>query len=253
MIISHKHKYLFVELPHTGSTSISKELRENYDGKRILHKHAFFHDFQKIATDDEKKYFVFSCIRNPMDEVVSSYFIYKTDQRGIFKNINDPTCKNSNTRRASINRYNFIKNYNANFCTYLKKFYKVPYDNWSSLDHRHFDYIIRYESIQTCFNKALEQIGIKKKRHLPVINITNEKGHFRSYYTPEIYAHAKYVFGPFMKRWGYEFPSMFGDSRVPLSSEILFRFLGIIRKIYWKYLYGSSSIPAKFILKIFGR
>ena len=73
MIISHKNKYLFVELPHTATTAIIKEFREKYDGKRILRKHAFFHDFQKIANDDEK-YFVFSCVRNPMDEVVSIYY-----------------------------------------------------------------------------------------------------------------------------------------------------------------------------------
>ncbi len=32
MIIRHRYKYVFVELPHTGSTAISEELRELYDG-----------------------------------------------------------------------------------------------------------------------------------------------------------------------------------------------------------------------------
>ncbi|MCD4811298.1 sulfotransferase family protein [bacterium] len=245
MIISHKNKYLFIELPRTGSTAISKELRENYDGERILRKHSFFHEFKKIATLEEKKYFVFSCVRNPLDDVVSIYFKFKTTD------IKDYAEEKEHKKNAS-RRFKFIRN-NNDYLSFLKKFYKIPYDNWSSLAHSHFDYVIRYESIQTDFSKVLDQIGLEQKRSLPVINKTNEKGHFLLYYTPETYAYAKYVFGPFMKRWGYELPSIFGDSRVPLSSEILFRFLGIIRKIYWKYLYGSSSIPAKFILKIFGR
>ena len=49
MIISEKNKYLFLELPRTGSTAISKELRDHYDGKRILRKHSLYHEFKKIA------------------------------------------------------------------------------------------------------------------------------------------------------------------------------------------------------------
>ncbi len=39
MIISHKYKYLFIELPRTGTTAISKELRERYAGELIYEKH----------------------------------------------------------------------------------------------------------------------------------------------------------------------------------------------------------------------
>ena len=67
MIISHKYKYLFVELPLTASTAVSKELRENYDGESILYKHATYHEFLKIASPEEKKYFVFSGMCNPLD------------------------------------------------------------------------------------------------------------------------------------------------------------------------------------------
>ena len=40
MVISHKHRYVFVEIPHTGSHAISKELCEFYDGQIIHRKHA---------------------------------------------------------------------------------------------------------------------------------------------------------------------------------------------------------------------
>src|SRR2546426_260618 len=40
LIVSHKHRYVFVELPRTGSTAVRHELRELYDGTPILHKHS---------------------------------------------------------------------------------------------------------------------------------------------------------------------------------------------------------------------
>ena len=38
MIISHRHRYVFVKLPRTGSSAVRRELRELYDGVPILHK-----------------------------------------------------------------------------------------------------------------------------------------------------------------------------------------------------------------------
>ena len=261
MIISRKHKYLFVELPHTASTAISKELRDNYDGERILRKHSFYQEYQKIAMKGNETDFVFSCIRNPMDDVLSIYFKYKTDHYGSFQN---GSFKNREKReelarqgllitKRSLGKHNFVQKYGNEFPGYFKKFYKFPYDNWSSLDHKNFDYIIRFENLQQDFQRVLELIGLEQKRPLSIINPTREKKHYLTYYTPEIYQHAKYVFSPFMKRWNYPFPADWGDNSVPLISEILFRFFGIIRIIYWKYLSGQSSIHAKFILRLFGR
>lgn len=37
MIISHEHKYLFIEIPLTASWAVRKELCEFYGGEAILH------------------------------------------------------------------------------------------------------------------------------------------------------------------------------------------------------------------------
>ena len=89
MIISDKHRYLFVELPRTATTAIAKELRENYEGHSILYKHATYEDFLRIATDEQKKYFTFSCIRNPLDDVVSIYLKYRHNHGNSFTNPNN--------------------------------------------------------------------------------------------------------------------------------------------------------------------
>src|SRR6476469_8280254 len=86
MVISHKHKYLFIEVYRTGSTAISSELCELYDVEKILSKHSRYHEFLKIASEEEKQYYVFSGIRNPMDMVVSGYLKMKTDHKGRYTN-----------------------------------------------------------------------------------------------------------------------------------------------------------------------
>ena len=232
MIISHKYKYLFVELPRTGSSAISRELCANYDGVQILYKHAAYNDFLKSATAREKTYFAFSCIRNPLDDAVSLYFKYKTDHKKQFSRM-----KAGILTYSSRKRFYFVRNTNADFPTYFIKFYKIPYNNWSSLSHREFDYVIRFDNLQDDFAKTLELIGIEQIRPLPSINKTNGRERdFLSYYTPEAIARAKRVFGPFMKEWGYEFPPAWGDDSVPWSSQAAFRFFDIFRNLYWRYL-----------------
>ena len=73
MIISHRHRYLFVEFPHTASTAIRRELLAYYDGSPILHKHATYVDFETTASAMEMEYFAFSGIRNPLDVAVTLY------------------------------------------------------------------------------------------------------------------------------------------------------------------------------------
>jgi hypothetical protein len=235
MIISEKHKYIFVELPHTGSTAISNELCENYDGERIMKYHSFFHELQGKVTN-KNDYFVFSGIRNPLDEVVSIYLKYKTDQITEYEIIAD-------LDRASRQRYTFAKN--NSYQDYLRRFYKIPYDNWSCLSHSQFDYVIKFENIQNDFQTALCRIGLALKRPLPIVNPTRQKRHYLTYYPPEIYDYARYVFGPFMKRWNYLLPYEWGDSSVPNFAEIVFAVFRLPRKIYYRYIQHSRSVFAK--------
>ena len=84
MFISHRHRFLFVQLPHTGGSAIAAEICENYGAERILRKHSPYHEFLGIASSEERRYKVFAAIRNPMDEALSIYFKYKNDHHGQF-------------------------------------------------------------------------------------------------------------------------------------------------------------------------
>ena len=93
MIISHTHKYLFVEIPLTASYAIRHELCEYYGGVPILHKHASFPDFLQIAAPHERDYFVFATVRNPLDETVSRYCKLRCDHKGTFSDPGDDTSR----------------------------------------------------------------------------------------------------------------------------------------------------------------
>lgn len=236
MVISHKFKYLFVELPRTASTAISKELCEYYDGSRILYKHATYNKFLRFASSEEKKYFVFSCIRNPLNRTISLYFKLKTDHKGRFAKL-AKLNKINFVNYFFLRRFNFVQKNKADFSTYFLKFYKMPYSDWSCLYHKKFDFIIRFENIQHDFAKALKLIGIEPKRSLPFLNITNQrKRNFLTYYTPETINRAKKIFGPFMKEWSYEFPPECGNNKVSWSTHIQYNFFNIFRKLFWIYL-----------------
>lgn len=237
MIISHRHKYLFVALPQTGSTAISRELRLNYDGEPMLFKHATYLDFLRIATPDEKKYFVFSCIRNPLDDAVSQYYKYLTNHRHRYTDPKRLKRMRGLVGFIALQRFRYVTRAQPDFPTYFRKYYRTPYDNWSSLSHRQFDFIIRFECLQEHFTEALKRIGLEPKRPLPQVNDTGRKSRdYVSYYTPETIEHTKWVFGPFMKEWGYEFPPEWGESRISTWNQLQFDFFNVFRTLYWKHL-----------------
>jgi predicted acetyltransferase len=86
MIISHKYKFLFIGLPFSASSAISKELYLKYDGEPFLNKHSLYHDFKKVAKAEERKFFVFAVLRNPMQIAVTVYEKMKANTKGNFTN-----------------------------------------------------------------------------------------------------------------------------------------------------------------------
>jgi hypothetical protein len=236
MIISHQHRYLFVELPHTASTAIRRELLANYDGSSILHRHATYIDFERTASADERSYFVFSCIRNPLDVAVTLYHRCRSTDL--------PRVENRKGGRGFLRhwlierrRHTLVKNAREDFASFLRRSYRFPHSDWSSLSHRDFDFVIRYENLQEDFGRALEFLGIECQRLLPVVNETPGKDRdFSSYYSPEIMARARWVFGPYIQEWGYDFPVEWGDKSVPWLCHLEYRVIDIIRSFYWRHV-----------------
>ena len=235
MIISHKYKFLFIGLPFSASSAISKELHLQYKGEPYLGKHSLYHEFEKVATREEKEYFVFAVLRNPMEIAITVYEKMRTNAGLYKKNGGHITKKNRK-------KFNFIFNNNASFQEYFLKFHTKPYDNLSSITLDNCDFVIRYENITEDYLIALKQAGVKRPRALPVANKTiGKKKELSEYYTEEIKQQAISVFGPFLEKYNYSFPENWGTIKVPYLSILKFKLFGVFRKINEKYFKKNSK------------
>ena len=236
MVISHKYKYLFIEFPLTGSTSVSKALVEDYDGERILFKHASYFDYKKSILSKENDYFIFSCIRNPLDQAVSHYYKYKTDHRGRYTRLAEKYDYRYLVNRYQVKRFKFVAN-SPGFEEYFLKFYKWPYNSWSSISHPHCDYVMRFENLSSSYCEALKRIGIKNPLPLPSANTTKKQdSDFISCYSSKAIIRAKKVFGIYMKELGYEFPKEWGEVEISTKERMLYKLQNAYKHIYWKHL-----------------
>lgn len=235
MIISHKHKYVFVGLPLAASTAISKELCEMYDGEPILSKHSLYQDFLKVATDEEKTYKVIATVRNPLDHIVSQYEKSKENVNNIYTK-EEFLVKNGgfvSEKDAYVSKK--LREENKSFEWFLEKKFTFPYDNWISCTKKYCDFIIQFDNLQQSFEDALSYCNIESKRPLPVVNKTPDKKPFEGYYQSlKSQKTSMYVVGPFMKHHDIKFPDFWKFKRVPVLATLLFKLLYVFRQRIWK-------------------
>jgi hypothetical protein len=236
MIISHKHKFLFIGLPFSASSAITKELCGQYAGKPYLRKHSLYHEFIKKAKKEELKYFVFSVIRNPMEIAVTIYLKMKNNPKGNYTNPKLYKENGGHISKKQREKFEFIQSNKATFEEFFLKFYTKPYENFTTLTLHNSDFVIRYENLENGYIEALRLAGIESPNPLPVLNKTVGKTKdIRYYYTEKIKKRAIYIFGPFFKKYDYKFPKEWGEVHISKFSIIHFRVLGFMRRYNEKY------------------
>jgi hypothetical protein len=246
MIISYTYKYLFIEVPHTGSDAISSELRTHYGGTPILRKHAYYTEFLSIANPKETEYAVLSGIRNPLDETVALYHRYGDNPDGIYTDPRNMRDQGGWLTPADQTQFQYIQDQDPDFASFFLKFYTRPYTNTSSLSGNPPNFVIRFEHLQEDFGRALALLGIEQRRPLPCPEQNEDKARdFRSYYTPECYERAKRVFGPFMNKWGYKFPRQWGIASLHWTSKVHFELRDALKRFYWTRLKWGNTCYAR--------
>jgi hypothetical protein len=236
MIVSHKYKFLFIGLPFSASSAISKELHLEYDGEPYLRKHSLYHEFKNVATKTELKYFVFAVLRNPMEIAVTVYEKMKANAKGNFTNPELFSENGGHITKHHRERFNYIKDNNSSFQKYFKKFHQKPYDNLSSLTIDNCDFVIRYENLAEDYLLALKKVGVSNPKPLLVANKTvGKNNNLLIYYTNDIKEISIDVFGPFLEKYNYSFPEEWGAVKISFKSKLEFLVLGVLRKLNQKY------------------
>ncbi|MGC6428526.1 MAG: hypothetical protein ACON4Y_07340 [Flavobacteriales bacterium] len=233
MIISHKHKYVFVGLPLAASTAISKELCEMYDGKPILSKHAIYQDFLKVATNEEKKYKVIACSRNPLDISVSQYTKMMNNANGNYSNENLLRKNGGHLKQFEFDLAKRFWQMKGTYDQFLDEFYKVPFDNFLSVTVPYCNFVMRFDHLQEDFEKALISCNIQPKRPLPVVNKTNKKASYEDFFNESNRKRALAIFGPYMLKHNIPFPQSWGQPKVSWYNRLLFSLMGKARTFYW--------------------
>ncbi len=176
MIINHDKKYIFVGLPFSASSAISKELLERYDGEFILNKHANIPSFvRQMPKIDIAQYCIFAVVRDPVDIAWTKYNKILSNAYGAHTNP-DHFIENGGwvTKRAR-RIYKKVTEDNLSFEEYLCYIHRLyPFDNDLSINAKYLDRIIRFEHLLDDFRDILLYLGIKPVRDLPIYNKTEK-------------------------------------------------------------------------------
>lgn len=244
MIISHKHKYLFIAVPRTGSTAIREELCEMYEGESILAYHSNYSDFARQCSEEERSYFVFCGVRNPLDNAASLYVKFLNDQNKAYSEERWRLEKAGDVSKRRVALYKYLKNVDSSFDAFLCKFYdfrNFPYTSNSDINARFCNDIIRFESMENDFEKILNQLGITKKRPLPRRNPTGSKEYFLKYYeNKQTRKMAVRIFGPAMEEWGYSFPDVWNAGKCGMIAQTRYSAMKKFRYLYARHFMAGS-------------
>lgn len=222
MVISHQHRYLFVEHPFTASWAIRHELCDYYGGEPILRKHASYPDFLRIAEPPWLDYFVFGTVRHPLDEVVSRYYRLRTNHKGVLTS--QDALDTLLIEQADIEKFKFVQTNHASFEMFFRRYHRRPFSGMIDLSAGHFDFVLRFENLQVDFDTVLDHLHLRSLRPIPILNPTAQRERdWRQHYTDAIIPQAKRMFWPFMRRWGYTFPAEWGPSKTIWRIELAYR------------------------------
>jgi hypothetical protein len=231
MVISHRYRYLFVQIPMTGCTAIGTELVDNYAGERILSKHASYREFLAQASNNERTYYVFASIRDPFDRAVSHYYKFCCNHEDYLS----PRYRSQHSRktiRYQRARLQYLEKTRADFPRYLQRFFsafdpKLPPPH---IRNEQADFLIRFERLQQDFQSVLKTLAIEPQRELPARNLTPGREHgFLQHYDQRSSELATAALGPSAQYWGYEIPPEWSLT-IPVRTRLIFRVKMSIRR-----------------------
>ena len=203
MIVSEDLKLLFVEVPNTGCTAIGKVLMEHYGGKPILHKHAIYYEFRR-HNRNWRDYKIAGGVRNPLEVILTQYQKFVNNHAGRFNG--DSKRQWWSTTQSHWNKFNDVQG-GMSFEDYLVKYHRNEYHNFYLLGNQYFDVVVRNENLQQGFEEMMNIVGVKDVAAVPKFNATQSKSSIEDAYSVVAQEHSRRVFGPFMKKWNYSFPS----------------------------------------------
>ena len=208
-MISHKHKFLSIRIPKTGSTSITKALEKYFDECGVGDRNSpyFYHQPASNLKDHFEsenwnwdEYFKFTFVRNPWDRLVSMFFYQHTRYKILCKKKledTDPFTKKM-VQFKSVESLVYSLATNSTVCP------SSPYEHWFLTDGKMgLDFIGKTENLQGDFNTICDKIGIPRQE-LPHKNKSKHKS-YTEYYDDETKSIVAEKYAKDIEYFGYKF------------------------------------------------
>jgi hypothetical protein len=203
MIISHEHKFVFVQVPQTGSSFIGNYLINHFAGKSVLDKHSVYTEFLDTATQKEQSYWSIVGKRNPLDRATTR-FARHLNKSGI--------------RPTSIREIQTL--FEDWFWERFIKRNKRISDPHLRESHPFVDYMIGQENLEQDLARVLNELGLEVARIPKWRKRTKNKlDHYSQYYSDALIPLALETFRDEMSMLNYEIPA-WCSRRLNLESSI---------------------------------
>ena len=179
-MISHKHKFIYVRVAKTASSTIRGYLEDHVDGMgkakgwtENVHHIPLWYYKENIPIEEFESYFKFTFVRNPWDRLVSAYQYSKR-----FGNTTDfkEWIVDIDLNHKYGPQYDFVKG-----C----------------------DFIGKFENLEEDFNIVCDKIGIPRQ-DLPHKNKSKHK-HYSEYYDDETREIVAEKYAEDIDRFNYKF------------------------------------------------
>jgi hypothetical protein len=237
MIISYKYKYIFVGIPYSASSAISKELIEKYEGEFILNKHSnipYLLSNVKINIED---YTVVGVYRDPLDILFSRYNKLKNNPDSRYTDPSFAAINGGYVTAKAITLSHKIRIDKISFPEYLKFTSKkkgviLPYNNEFTINKKYFNFILNFENLDHDFQNFLNKINVEKSGELNKLNKTKkelaesnlDKDFLKKYLSPFYHFNSKNVN---IRKTDFPAPTLFYKILfrvlIPLKRRALFK------------------------------
>lgn len=177
MIINREKKFIFIGLPFSASSAISKELLEQYNCEALLHKNANIPVLLKCCPDIKiDEYEVVAVIRDPVETAFTLYNKLKNNANETYSNPMKFIENGGHVTKKARRTYQKIQSKNLSFDEYLDNVFGViPFDGLLSENCKYITKTIHFDDLQGDFKACFESLGVNVVRELPSYNKTKNK------------------------------------------------------------------------------
>ena len=166
MVISETHKFIFVAVPKTGSSSMEEALAPYQSSlSDQFNRHATCLKLQRdLPPEIWENCFKFAFVRDPYDRMLSWYFYRKRDQ------LKDPAYQRHHLYTGNISFDEFVDTFTEKELMFKQVDFIAPHSGGLLVDR-----VGRFENLQEDFSSICEQLDIPHIQ-LPTIRSSKKPG-----------------------------------------------------------------------------